>query len=1077
MAQSSVRKPVNTEDAPDDQQEGQLPTYFTPLDDKNKSSWQAPDYFRAEGSKPPETERDKEKKKHTFFGDLETAADEFVKSIKDPVKPGISEVKRDQTGAVEEPTTFWGGFGKSIKDQILGATVGNEGLQDAARLRGNNKSETLGNIGNLLLPSGVEGAVAGARRLFGDGEESAIRQTGQARNATGTAGEPPIRQTSKEIPYRMGSSAQEPAAPIENIKAPERAIEQVIEEKPTVGKLISDPREIAAEDKPQALPEKKPFINPFEKVKEQIPPEVVDETNRTIAPEQAEIPTELPIKARGTGFAQSVPEVKSTELPIKRDILRDFTGEKFNPEVYDKARDMFKMGKDLPEDQYSKLSDQELAWEHLRLDDPEEYNHVLETGQEPLLPSGMTRDEAIRDITGRKASSSSEWKPPDYAQASENATKVIEPSASLKTPELVDKLPNGLEGDIKAPKQITEKPSSLSVDDTMEALNRLEREHPDASSLSENDYDKLHEKYLNEIKAEKAISPDGTTEMQGGLGGVSPSKRPLEPSSGPYANALDKLFSSMGTLSEKRLQQDVLNKTERARRFAAFNSVDEVGVKGAAQSLSKLKGEFDKVDLDKLKMTQPQVDSLFTAVKRANITPGEKARGYTTLFKLFNGELPQRNELGLLDDVFGNNFASKITELHGGIGAVGTKLSKAANTMKTMENMISLAAPLRHGIGMIARKEFYPAFKDMFKFFGNKEYYDAAMQAIEDHPKYLPAREDGLFLPKSASGADEEFLDSYIGNVPKFTGIPQAAAASKRAYTGFLNKLKFDTYKNMTEQAEKLGYNMTKIGQVPNKKGVMESTIIPGGKESRGIANFINTFTGRGDLGPLNKVTRELNLLLWSPRMIASRIQMFTSPKLYMDLPKEMRIEGLKSLLAIAGLGTMIDTAAHYAGAKVSTNILSSDFGKSRFGSDLIDPWGGFQQYVVGAARFLAGKTDSTMPISRLDIAGRFAANKESPAASLAHTLLTAKFTGKSNDPKTAGNLTTEYGQKSSVQRELMQRYMPILEQDIQSLIQSDPEWSDHIGLTAAMAGASLAGMSQNYPEKKKSAFGKMRVR
>lgn len=1027
MAQSPARKPVNTEDAPDDQQEGQLPTYFTPLDDKNKSSWQAPDYFRAEGSKPPETERDKEKKKHTFFGDLGNAADEFVKSIKDPVKPGISEVKRDQTGAVEEPTTFWGGFSKSIKDQILGATVGNEGLQDAARLRGNSKSETLGNIGNLLLPSGVEGAVAGARRLFGDGEESAIRQTGQARNATGTAGEPPIRQTSREIPYRMGSSAQEPAAPIENIKAPEKAIEQVIEEKPTVGKLINDPREIAAEDKPQTLPEKKTFVNPFEKAKEEIPPEVVDETNRTIAPEQAEIPTELPIKARGTEFAQSVPEAKGESLPIKRDILRDFTGEKFNPEVYDKARDMFKMGKDLP--------------------------------------------------AGAIEPKTTEWKPPDYFQQSEDATKVVEPSASLKTPELVDKLPDGLEGDIKAPKQIIEKPSSLSVDDTMEALNRLEKEHPEASSLSEDEYDKLHEKYLNEIKAEKAISPDGTTEMQGGLGGISPSKRPLEPSSGPYANALDKLFSSTGTLSEKRLQQDVLNKTERAKRFAAFNSVDEVGVKGAAQSLSKLKGEYDKVDLDKLQMTQPQVDSLFTAVKRANITPGEKARGYTTLFKLFNGELPQRNELGLLDDIFGNNFASKITELHGGIGAVGIKLSKAANTMKTMENMISLAAPLRHGIGMLARKEFYPAFADMFKFFGNKEYYDAAMQAIEDHPKYLPAREDGLFLPKSTSSADEEFLDSYIGSVPKFTGIPQAAAASKRAYTGFLNKLKFDTYKNMTEQAEKLGYNMTKIGQVPNKKGVMESTIIPGGKESRGIANFINTFTGRGDLGPLNKVTRELNLLLWSPRMIASRIQMFTSPKLYMDLPKEMRIEGLRSLLAIAGLGTMIDTAAHYAGAKVSTNILSTDFGKSRFGSDIIDPWGGFQQYVVGAARFLASKTDSTMPTSRLDIAGRFAANKESPAASLAHTLLTAKFTGKSNDPKTAGNLTTEYGQKSSVQREVMQRYMPILEQDLQSLLTSDPEWADHVGLTAAMAGASLAGMSQNYPEKKKSAFGKMRVR
>lgn len=548
-----------------------------------------------------------------------------------------------------------------------------------------------------------------------------------------------------------------------------------------------------------------------------------------------------------------------------------------------------------------------------------------------------------------------------------------------------------------------------------------------------------------------------TEELHGGLGGAKPPNNP-KPSKGPNGAVLDKLFTALQDAKSSVGEQEAINKAERAKRFAAFSSVKDEGVKGAAKSLSTLKGEFEQAEPGaKLKLKPKETDSLFTAVKNSNITVGEKARGYTALFKLLNGEsIPQRNELKILDDVFGNGFADKITELHGGIGAVGLKLSKVANTMKSMQNALSLAAPLRHGIGLATRKEFYPAFADMFKFFGNKEFYETSMQALEERPNYLLGRDAGLFLAKPGSlmGSEEEFLNSYAGQIP---GVRNVVGASQRAYTGFLNKLRADTFDSMIKQAKSLGNDT--FAQVGDS---VEAT-----KTTKAIANFINNATGRGSLGPLNKMTNELNLALWSPRMMSSRIQMFTNPKLYMDLPKGMRREGLKSLLGIAALGTTIDTLAAYGGAKVSTNILSTDFRKSRFGKEIIDPWGGFQQYVVAAARMLAGKTDSSTPTSRLDIAGRFLANKESPAAALAHTLLTAKFTGKSDDPKTAGNMTTQYGEKTSIQSQIVKQFVPIFIQDMNDLLQSDLDFSRSIGLDTALGAASAAGMSQDYPEKK----------
>lgn len=1030
MPQFPFRQPVNTEDSPDDQQQFTPPDYEIKADDKSGSKFTPPDY-----EIKPESELDKAKKGVTLKGSLEGATkatkraiDDFVASTftknpntsahpyirrvlgsQNPASEPLAPTKSEITGMpTHEPDTWWGGFRKGLYDEfvkplsspagIAGLMVGEDEASPEAKPVVSDSlpiRETPYRMGGSIQPE-IRSTVDGRTPLQVQADAIVNRMT------------PPkdIAPEPAKLSPGVDSDLQAKADAI--IKQIQEAQNKPVEAKPKLKAnadgTFTDVKSGITVDKTgkpvqaQAVPEKKPFVNPFEKpaaIAEVTTPQQEfaktvqgamtppNQSNEPIAPPQEELPIREPL------HGQIYPE-KSID-PTQSTLAA--SAEKFN------------MARNTPNEPAPT---------------PEQLARFKIPGHEPP----------------------SDWKAPDYEIKSE-----------------------------EAPKAGGEKPTATfsyhqtGFDNEPIPMYRVEGNH----SLSGSDVsaDTLKQNGIEVPETPPASQTDDITEMQGGLGGVGGGKKKYPKSAGPLGPTLDKLFQATLDAKDRMTQQEAINAAERAKRFAAFKGVKAEGAAGAAKSLSKLRGEFEKVNPGEgMGLDQNETDSLFTAVKRAKISEGEKARGYTALFKLMNGDgVPVRSDLATLDRVFGNQFADRITEMHGGIGAVGLKISKIANTMKSLQNSISLAAPLRHGIGLATRREFYPAARDMFKFFADKDFYNNSMDAIQSRPKAQLANEAGLFFarPGSLQDSEEEFLNSYAGQIPV---AKHMVNASNRAYTGFLNKLRADAFDSMTQKAQALGVKM--YNQIGDE-------IVPT-KEAKAIANYINVASGRGNLGRLNRVTNELNTLLWSPRMIASRVEMLANPKLYTDLPKGMRLEGLKSLFGIAALGTMIDTMSAYAGAKVSTNILSSDAGKSRFGTHLIDPWGGFQQYVVAAARFLAGKTDSNIPTSRLEIAGRFAANKESPVASLAHSILTAKkFTGDPNkvrpnlfgrvDPKAAGSYINEFNQPTSVQREVASRFLPIFSQDINDLIASDPKWADDIGLTAAMTGASLAGMAQNYPE------------
>lgn len=554
----------------------------------------------------------------------------------------------------------------------------------------------------------------------------------------------------------------------------------------------------------------------------------------------------------------------------------------------------------------------------------------------------------------------------------------------------------------------------------------------------------------------------------------------------PSQQAVGKLLDALEEAKSARGEQEELYKAERARRFANFEGVKATGMKGAKSSMSKLSGEYEKVDFESRfgnSLSEKDVDALFTSIKRANIATVEKARGYTALFKLLNGgELPPRSDIAVLDDVFGGGFGNRVIEMHAGLGGMQIKLTRLANTMKAMRSSLDISAPLRQGAAFIHKGEWWSALADAFSFMAKPDYYEYSMHMITKDKEYLIAREAGLFLAKTGDlvKGEEAFGDTYINNIPRWTQVPRLIEASERAYTGFLNELRYNLFKTLINEAKNSGHEIFTL-----ERGEEGNVHVKTSKLTDDIAKMINNGTGRGSLGRFNKIASELNAVIWSPRYLASRIAML-NPKYYMSLDKFAKHEAIKSLLAIAGFGIGITSLSALVGGKVLGNplsgfmqkephalgnvdwinthrnqlgksqMLSTDFGKARFqGGNVVDPYTGLQQIVVATARLITGQANGR-PQARSTTIGNFAANKLSPAASLAYEVAGAKkFTGN-------GGFVDAFGQKRYLPAEIANSFVPMFVQDVRDVYRTDPSVFENIGLDAAsFFGAGV----QQYPE------------
>jgi hypothetical protein len=498
--------------------------------------------------------------------------------------------------------------------------------------------------------------------------------------------------------------------------------------------------------------------------------------------------------------------------------------------------------------------------------------------------------------------------------------------------------------------------------------------------------------------------------------------------------------------SQRQTRHEILPKRteELARRMEAargqLGNVSATGKAGAEQRSRiigrNLQGDLEGQirPLDTSKITPADVDTLYNRIlsfPSFKYDSLAERRATTALGKLLAGETVQQNEAKLLGQVFGQDFEGAIR---------GRKLSETlldiANIPRALLSAGDFSGPLRQGVRLIGRKEWWQSWSPMIKSFTSEARAREAMESITiNDPMYLTRESAGLHMTPLFGGLkdrEEAYMTSLADHLPI---IGRGIKASERAYVVFLNKLRADVFDNTVQRYSRLGKN------TPERRAE--------------LARWLNTATGRGNVAP-NSLMAGANSVLFSPRLLYSWGETL-NPATYIKADPTVRREMARDMATFVGMGLtamgMMALAAKTMDAPFSIEIdpRSTDFGRVKSGDTRWDVWGGATPMIRALAQLYTGerKTGSgdIQDINRAIVAGRFGQSKLNPSVGLIVDMLRGEtFLGDEVD----------FATSQGISEQAAERLAPLFLKDMYEAMQEDRVH----GLTKTLPAAFGVGVN-----------------
>jgi len=388
---------------------------------------------------------------------------------------------------------------------------------------------------------------------------------------------------------------------------------------------------------------------------------------------------------------------------------------------------------------------------------------------------------------------------------------------------------------------------------------------------------------------------------------------------------------------------------QKASRAALADEADKAaggGEAGYRASLKALRGKYAESGFNPISVPEQTQNQILNDIADSGLPFWKRKNTQSAIRKVWGAsdEKPRPSDIKYIREYFGDQMGDSIQsaidsgeknwrEVAGQIVGIPRSL---------MAGMLDLSGTLRQGGVLVTRHPVLAArnFGAQLKYFASEEAFQKGMKEITSRPTYDSMVGSKLAVDgaQGLTSTEEKFASNLAEKIP---GIGKVVKATDRAYSGFLTKMRADAFDQLVKNEEAAGNKLS--------EEALDS-----------VSNFINSATGRGDLGQyLEKHSTTLSATLFSPRLWKSRLDLL-NPVYYAKLDPVAQKEAAKTAASfVTTVGTVLGMAS-LAGADVETDMRSSDFGKIKIGNTRYDVVAGLQQNMVLAWRELTGEYKST---------------------------------------------------------------------------------------------------------------------